>query len=787
MKSSTRLPLSIFIIVLSCFIRFANAQVPTIQWEKSLGGYGYDWAYSIIQTTDGGYAVAGNSNSYDGNVTGNHGGSYSGDYWIVKLDNYGAIQWQKCLGGSGDEHASSLRQTTDGGYIVAGTSSSNDGDVTGNHGSYGSEDYWIVKLDSTGNIQWQKSLGGSYSDFAQSVIQTSDGGFIIAGGTESNDGDVTGLHGYDGSNADCWIVRIDSVGEIEWQKCFGGSEDDFANSIIQTNDYGYIFTGSSSSSDGDVTGNNGDIDYWIVKIDNIGNIQWQKSLGGSSGDYATSIVINNGNYIVAGTTNSNDGNVTANYGASDYWVVELDSIGDLLWQKNFGGSGYDVANSLIKTSEGGYAVGGYTQSNNDNVSGNHGDDDYWFVKIDSIGNIQWQKCIGGTTTDECFSIIQTSDNGYSIAGASFSNDDDVSGNHGTYDYWVVKLGACSFPTVSVSANELCTSANLVYQWQLNDVNILGATNQCYTPPQVGYYTVIATDSFQCSSVSKAVYFIPPSDLQIVCTDVDPDVNLNNNGETYKLDLNNDGVTDFLLSHNETIAGSCCLGDTNYTSIISPEVGNAIEGIPQSLNVRVIDSGEPINDGSVNWNESTEQIFASAAYICGGLPSPTCMVSYYGSYYGVTDKYFGIRIKSGNDTLYGWVRFSLGFNGSSVTIKDYAYNSVANMPIHAGDSCGKSTGIFNYTQQSEILTYPNPFFNSTIISFSLPATEKTSIIIYDVTGRVIKILANKIINEGTHQLQWDAIDVNGNAVSAGIYFLKMHTANQTETIQLSVVK
>ena len=176
-----------------------SAQAVTIEWQRSLGGSWHDDAYSIQQTADGGYIVAGDSYSNDGDVTGNHGGN---DYWIVKLDASANITWQRALGGSNSDGALSIQQTTDGGYIVAGYSESNDGDVTGNHG--GPTDYWVVKLDASGNITWQKSLGGSNNEGAFSIQQTSDGGYIVAGNSGSNDGDITGNHG----DRDYWVVKL---------------------------------------------------------------------------------------------------------------------------------------------------------------------------------------------------------------------------------------------------------------------------------------------------------------------------------------------------------------------------------------------------------------------------------------------------------------------------------------------------------------------------------------------------------------------------------------------------
>ncbi len=413
------------------FSSFSFAQTaPAIEWQKSLGGTVNEEAYSIRQTTDGGYVVTGRSNSNNGDVTGNHGVE---DYWVVKLDIAGAIQWQKCLGGTNNEVAVSIQQTADGGYVVAGHSQSNNGDVTGNHGN---SDYWVVKLDATVAIQWQKCLGGTNSDYAYSIRQTADGGYVLAGRSNSNDGDVTGNHG----DLDYWVVKLYAGGVIQWQKCLGGTGDDAAYSIQQTADGGYVVTGLSNSNDGDVTGNHGTYDYWVVKLDTGGAIQWQKCLGGTNNDYAYSIQqTTDGGYAVAGRSESNDGDVTGNHGNDDYWVVKLDAVGAIQWQKCLGGVVYDEANSIQQTADGGYVVAGYSYSNNGDVMGNHGSYDYWVVKLDAAGAIQWQKCLGGTNSDFAFSIQQTADEGYVAVGYSYSNNGDVTGNHGASDYWVVKF------------------------------------------------------------------------------------------------------------------------------------------------------------------------------------------------------------------------------------------------------------------------------------------------------------------------------------------------------------
>ena len=182
-----------------------------------------------------------------------------------KLNSLGTIEWQKCLGGTSDDLANCINQTIDGGYIIAGFSNSIDNDVTGNHNS---DDYWIVKLDANGTIEWQKSLGGTFYDAAWFIQQTTDLGYIITGYSLSMDGDVTGNHG----NGDCWIVKLNSLGGIEWQKCLGGTSIDNAHSIQQTTDDGFIIGGFSDSNDGDVTGNHGNLDYWIIKLNSTVNV-----------------------------------------------------------------------------------------------------------------------------------------------------------------------------------------------------------------------------------------------------------------------------------------------------------------------------------------------------------------------------------------------------------------------------------------------------------------------------------------------------------------------------------
>ena len=337
----------LLLLITICVSSVSFGQVPVIEWHNTYGGSNTESPRCIRQTIDGGYIIAGMSDSNDGDVTGNHSQS---DFWVVKLDNVGNISWEKSLGGSGLDIGETIQQTSDGGYIVAGSSSSNDGDVTGNNGA---EDFWVVKLDNVGNLSWEKSLGGSGSDKAKSIQQTSDGGYIVAGYSDSNDGDVTGNHGAE----DFWVVKLDDVGNLSWEKSLGGSSEDHSSSIQQTSEGGYILAGYSMSNNGDISSNIGAEDFWVVKLDNVGNLSWEKSLGGFLGDAAKSIQqTSDGGYIITGWSHSNDGDVTGNHGESDCWVVKLDVSGNLSWQKPLGSSSWDYGNFIQQTSDGGYIV-----------------------------------------------------------------------------------------------------------------------------------------------------------------------------------------------------------------------------------------------------------------------------------------------------------------------------------------------------------------------------------------------------------------------------------------------
>jgi len=436
------------------------SQTQNIKWEQTYGGSGGDYLYSTIPTSDDGYLLGGYTYSNNGDIqSGNHGEK---DFWVVKINSTGTIEWEQTYGGSGSDLLSSTIPTSDGGYLLGGSTRSNDGDIqSGNHGQ---DDYWLVKINSTGTIEWEQTYGGSSYDYFYSTIPISDGGYLLGGHSYSNDGDIqSGNQGDD----DYWVVKINSTGTIEWEQTYGGSGRDWLFSTIPTSDGGYLFGGWTSSNDGDIqSGNHGDYDYWMVKINSTGTIEWEQTYGGSSGDlFYSTIPTSDGGYFLGGRTGSNDGDIqSGNHGDYDYWVVKINSTGTIEWEQTYGGSNLDWFSSSIPTSDGGYLLGGSTHSNDGDIqSGNHGDFDYWVVKINSTGTIEWEQTYGGSENDYLISTTPTSDGSYLLGGYTYSNDGDIqSGNQGDDDYWVVKIGG------PVDVNELSNENIKIYPNPVKD-------------------------------------------------------------------------------------------------------------------------------------------------------------------------------------------------------------------------------------------------------------------------------------------------------------------------------
>lgn len=425
---------------------------PGISWQKTLGGSDHEYTCKTIPTSDGGMAFVGFSESSNGDVSGNHGGV---DLWVGKLNSAGSLQWSFLYGGTEDDQGYDLLQTADGGYMVAGWTESSDGNVTGHHGTYNS-DFWVLKLNPDGTLAWNKCYGGDDDDEAKAIVKTSGNRYYVAGTTYSSDGDVSGNHG---SSTDAWVIKINASGTLLGQRCVGGTSTEEGINMILTADNGCVICGRSYSSDGDVTGYHSGSDMLVAKLDSSLNVSWAKCFGGTQTEEANSAIqLSDGSYAVLGYTSThNNGDVTGHHGAQgmdDFWLVKLTSAGSLSWAKCFGGSGDDQANGLDKTSDGGFILCGLTNSTDGDVTGFHTamfDPDVWVAKVSGTGSLLWQRCCGGSGQDEGFSVFESGSDVFTVTAFTYSNDYDVSGNHGNADGWICKVTGSS--SVSEWVNE----------------------------------------------------------------------------------------------------------------------------------------------------------------------------------------------------------------------------------------------------------------------------------------------------------------------------------------------
>ena len=372
---------------------------PYEEWNKSFGGVEFDISYSVEQTTDGGYILAGRTGSY---------GAGSMDVWLIKTDANGDEIWNKTFGGAESDWGYMSHQTSDNGYIIGGGTRSS---------GAGLEDVWLIKTDSSGNVQWSKTFGGTSYDYGYSVQQTTDDGYIITGYTDS----------YGSGSMDVWLIKTDANGDEIWNKTFGGTSYDYGYSVQQTTDDGYIIVGYTGSY------GKGYSDAWLIKTDANGDEIWNKTFGGEDDDFAYCVQkTTDTGYILAGRTWS--------YGAglNDAWLIKTDSSGNKQWSKTFGGTSYDYCYSVQQTPDNGYILAGGTQSF---VIGPNAD--AWLIKTDSNGNELWNETFGGYGHDKAYSIQYITNDRYIMAGGydSYKKDNDA---------WLIKvLGRRSLRTTFI--------------------------------------------------------------------------------------------------------------------------------------------------------------------------------------------------------------------------------------------------------------------------------------------------------------------------------------------------
>ncbi len=435
---------NIFFDISNANFKIVPNPAPVAAWNKRFGGSVDDFLYTMVKTPDGGYLLGGYSQSgISGDKTQNSRGGK--DFWVVKINAAGTKQWDKRFGGVADDILNAIVTTTDGGYLLGGSSFSGvGGDKT--QASWGNADYWVVKINGGGTKQWDRRFGGNAADNLLSLIQIPDG-YLLGGYSQSNiSGDKT--QNSRGGN-DYWVVKIFTNGTKAWDRRFGGTLDDQLRSAIRNADGSFVLAGLSYSGiGGDKTQNSrGNSDFWIVKINSVGTKLWDYRFGGTNMDFIGNIVAtSDGGYLLSGGSLSGIGGdkTQASRGGADYWVVKINGTGTKLWDRRFGGTAHDNASSMILTSDNGFLLGGWSASGTggDKIEASQGGDDYWVVKINSVGTKLWDKRFGSTLREEMgfLTLLQNADKSYVIGGSSNSGigGDKTEASRGGYDFWVVR-------------------------------------------------------------------------------------------------------------------------------------------------------------------------------------------------------------------------------------------------------------------------------------------------------------------------------------------------------------
>ncbi len=502
---------------------------PEIVWQKLYGGSLYDNGMSFLVTEDNAFVVAGTTQSADGHGKGNHSLGGKEDILVMKLVADGRIMWRTLIGGTGIEDFAKMRQCPDGGYIIVGTTQSNDGDFINNHGKM---DLFLAKLNRAGDLEWSKCYGGLGNDKGFAVWPTAAGGYLIGGESGSATGDMRITRG----GLDFWIARLDNKGEILYSRSLGGTKNDRVNDIMELEGGRILIIGSTTSIDLDVPPPIGQKDVWALVLSRNNDVVWQKNFGGSNFDDIYFTLKNkNGNIMAAGTSFSNDGMLKSNQGMGDMWVMEFTPWGDLIWSKSYGGTKQDGCNSITETPDGGYLLFGSSNSENGPVTRFKGHYDGLVIKIDSMGREQWSFSGGGEDYEEFFGGTMLPNGDCMVLGYAESEDGDLlpTGKLEQNDFWLVKLsfveGGLPFNTRTILTGWVTDNKSgkpLKSEVRLTENKSMAPLNSSLSDSLTGFYKVEINGTEERSvNVSLPGYMFFGKDLDMKQLDVSPEIRM----------------------------------------------------------------------------------------------------------------------------------------------------------------------------------------------------------------------------------------------------------------------
>lgn len=410
---------------------YCFAQAPAIQWSQVIGGNFSDRYESVIQTSDGGFLCVGETNSSTGTISNLGGNNYDGV--VVKYSSTGIIEWNFAYGNTNSNSFEDVKQTPDGGYILAGSREGVIG-FDPNCTFCSSQEYWMVKLTSTGTIEWEQSYGSAAHDELRTVALTNDGGYVFAGYSSGFSGNVSVAP--DGENS-IWVVKTNNLGVLQWERSVGGVDFDDAHAIRQTADGGFILVGTSENS----TFNSATTDIRVVKLTSNGLVEWQQVYGNTGVNETGGDILEttDGGFLVLGTASAPSEILSASFGNTDAVLFKINASGTVVWAQHYGGTNSDSGISISATSDGNYLIAGGTNSNNGQFTGNSGSTDAWVAKITPTGTLLWSKLVGGNLVDFITTMTSSSDGGCVFVGGTNSTSGTLSPTVGLYDAYIVKL------------------------------------------------------------------------------------------------------------------------------------------------------------------------------------------------------------------------------------------------------------------------------------------------------------------------------------------------------------